>query len=310
MQTAGKKNRSTIDNIIITNAIIEKQRQSHKNTYLFFADAEKCFDKLWLKDCLIDMEEIGYNRNDIKILCELNKKAEIIVDTTVGQTECINIKEIVKQGSIFGLVMCCATTSRVNNIGETVQYSYGKINIGMSVYMDNIAAAGGIAEIRKGISNCAKMEKEKKMRYGLKKTKYMIVKTGKEREEIVQEKVKSAAVQRTETYHHLGITINEEGKLEEYIKVIARKCETISREIDAIVAKNQVGKEEIRVNLKLFDTYLMTALTYGMDAWANIRSVEIRKIEKIQGKALKRIFQLPVSPNYTGIIMETGIWPA
>ena len=122
MQTAGKKNRSTINNIIITNAIIEKKRQSHKNTYLFFADAE-CFDKLWLKDCLIDMEEIGYNRNDIKILYEMNKKAEIIVDTTVGQTESISIKEIVKQGSIFGPIMCCATTSRVNNIGETVQYS-------------------------------------------------------------------------------------------------------------------------------------------------------------------------------------------
>ena len=58
MQTAGKKNRSTVDNIIIINAIIEKQRQSHKNTYLFFADAEKCFDKLQLKDCLIGMEEI------------------------------------------------------------------------------------------------------------------------------------------------------------------------------------------------------------------------------------------------------------
>ena len=119
MQTAGKKNRSTMDNIII-NAIIEKQRESHKNTYLLFADAEKCFDKLWLKDCLTDMEEIGYNRNDIKILYEVNKKAEIIVDTTVGQTENISIKETVKQGSIFGPIMCCATTSRVNNIGETV----------------------------------------------------------------------------------------------------------------------------------------------------------------------------------------------
>ena len=121
MQTAGKKSRSTMDNIIIINTIIEKQRQSHKNTYLFFADAEKCFDKLWLKDCLIDMEEIGYNRNDIKILYEMNKKAEIIVDTTVGQTESISIKEIVKQGSIFGPIMCCATTSKVNNIGEIVQ---------------------------------------------------------------------------------------------------------------------------------------------------------------------------------------------
>ena len=76
--------------------------------------------------------------------------------------------------------MCCVTTSRVKNIGETVQYSYGKVDIGMSVYMDDIA--GGIAEIRKGIRNCAKMEEEKKMRYKPKKTKYMIVKTGKERE--------------------------------------------------------------------------------------------------------------------------------
>ena len=180
----------------------------------------------------------------------------------------------------------------------------------MSVFMNNIAPAGEIAEIRKGIGNCAKIEKEKKMRYGLKKAKYMMVKTGKEREEIVQEKLKSGAVQKTETYHYLGITINEEGNLEEHIKVIARKCETISREIDAIGAKNQVGKEEIRVKLKLFDTCLMTALTYGMEAWANIRSVEMREIEKIQGKALKRIFQLPVSTTYTGIIMETGIWPA
>ena len=78
MQTEGKKNKSAMDNIIIINAIKEKQRQSHKNTYLFFTDAEKCFDKLWLKDCLIDMEEIGYNRNAIKILYQMNKKAEII----------------------------------------------------------------------------------------------------------------------------------------------------------------------------------------------------------------------------------------
>ena len=185
--------------------------------------------------------------------------------------------------------MCCAATSRVNNIGETSQYSYGKADIQMSVCMDDISAAGGIAEIRKGIRNCAKMEKEKKMRYGLKKTKYMMLKTGKDRKEIVQEKVKSGKVQKNETCHYLGITISEEGNLEQHIKVKARKCETISRKIDAIGAKNQVGKEEIRVMLKLFDTCIMTAL-YGMEAWTNIRSVEMREIEKIQGKTLKGYF--------------------
>ena len=64
------------------------------------------------------MEEIGYNRNDIEMLYEINKKAEMIVDTTVGQTESINIKEIVKQGSIFRPIMCCVTSSKVNNIGR------------------------------------------------------------------------------------------------------------------------------------------------------------------------------------------------
>ena len=59
MQTAGTKNRSTMDNIILINAIIKKQRQGHKNTHLLFADAEKCFDKLWVKDWLIEMGEIA-----------------------------------------------------------------------------------------------------------------------------------------------------------------------------------------------------------------------------------------------------------
>ena len=45
----------------------------------------------------------------------------------------------------------------------------------------------------------------------------------------------------------------------------------------------------------------MTALTFGIKAWATIRSVEMRKIDKVQRKALKMIFKLPVSTAYTSI---------
>ena len=61
-----------------------------------------------------------------------------------------------------------------------------------------------IAGIRKGIRSCAKMEKEKKMKYELKKTKYMMVKTEKEREEIVQE---------NNTYNLLDETEKDWGKI-------------------------------------------------------------------------------------------------
>ena len=74
------------------------------------------------------------------------------------------------------------------------KYRYGKINIGMPVFMDDIATAGKAEHIRKGIKNCARMEKEKKISFGLKKTKYMIVKTGREEEEI-NETVKAGRIQ-------------------------------------------------------------------------------------------------------------------
>ena len=96
MQTAERKQRSTVDNLIILNSIIENQRQNKNKTYLFFADAKKCFDKLWLKDCLIQMYYLGYSPGTIKSLCEINKTSNIAVDTPVGKTSSITVKEVVK----------------------------------------------------------------------------------------------------------------------------------------------------------------------------------------------------------------------
>ena len=71
MQTAGRNQRSTVDNLIIMNSIIENKRQNKNKTYLFSADAKKCFDKLWLKDCLIEIYNIGYSPGTIRSLHEI-----------------------------------------------------------------------------------------------------------------------------------------------------------------------------------------------------------------------------------------------
>ena len=55
---------------------------------------------------------------------------------------------------------------------------------------------------------------------------------------------------------------------------------------------------------------LMPALLYGLEAWGKIDKNEINEMEKIQGRAFKRIFNLPISTSYIGLIMEIGTWPA
>ena len=91
MQTAGGKQRSVVDNLIILNSIIENQRQCRNKRYLFFADSKKCFDKLWLKEFLIEMYNLGYSPGTIKSLYEINKTSNIVVDTPVGETSSITV---------------------------------------------------------------------------------------------------------------------------------------------------------------------------------------------------------------------------
>ena len=73
IQITERKQRSTVDSLIILNSIIENQMQNENKTCLLFANAKKCFDKLWLKDCLIELYNLGYSPSTIRNLYETNK---------------------------------------------------------------------------------------------------------------------------------------------------------------------------------------------------------------------------------------------
>ena len=96
--------------------------------------------------------------------------------------------------------MCCATTFRMNYIGEKVCCKYGDTEIGIPVFMDDISAVADAEEIRKGIRHFRKMETLKKFEYGLKKTKLVIVRTGKREVEQIQERVQQSTVLETDKY--------------------------------------------------------------------------------------------------------------
>ena len=89
---------------------------------MFFADVVKCFDKLWLKDCLLEMHNLGYDPNTLKILYEMNKETDKIIRIPVRNTDNVQVKEVVKQGTIFGPIMCYAETFTVNSIREELKY--------------------------------------------------------------------------------------------------------------------------------------------------------------------------------------------
>ena len=67
-QNGGKKGRSTKDNWLALMAIIDNAKRMGEKCVLYFADNEKCFDKLRLEDCLADMQKAGMREREVVML--------------------------------------------------------------------------------------------------------------------------------------------------------------------------------------------------------------------------------------------------
>ena len=119
-QCAGQRNRGTMDNMVMMRAVLDNNARLNKKTYCYFADAYKCFDKLWLKVCLVEMWRAGMREREVMLMYELNRQADIVIETPVGVTKSIKVDEIVKQGTVFGPKLCCISTEKVNSIKNII----------------------------------------------------------------------------------------------------------------------------------------------------------------------------------------------
>ena len=84
---------------------------------MIFGDAIKCFDKLWLRSCIIELYRAGVDVSDIYFIYCMNKQSKVMIRTSVGDTKYIDVGETVKQGSILGPTIACLETDAINRLG-------------------------------------------------------------------------------------------------------------------------------------------------------------------------------------------------
>ena len=92
---------------------------------LFFGDLEKRFDKHWLKDCMIELWRTKIPANEAYLVYLMNKQSKIQIDTPMGMTNIIEVDEIVRQGTVFGPMLCGIVTDKINNFAVSVNESIG-----------------------------------------------------------------------------------------------------------------------------------------------------------------------------------------
>ena len=116
----------------------------------------------------------------------INKPGEHIIFpavkiTLTGKTNPITVEEIVKQGTVFGPKLCCASTGKINVGLKEREVIYPSVAIQAVTFVDDINGAGSKRFVQAVMMNCSEKEEEKLWEFSIDKTKFMCIKKQKER---------------------------------------------------------------------------------------------------------------------------------
>ena len=105
-QNGARKNRSTADHLFVARAMLDLHEYFGLTTTMQFFDMQKCFDKLWLRRCMVSLRDAGVQGPEWRTIFELNCDAEIAIITPLGTTDILRVGEVVMQGSVLAAIMC------------------------------------------------------------------------------------------------------------------------------------------------------------------------------------------------------------
>ena len=111
------KGRNIRDNIFVLNAVtnsVIKGKEEPVDVQLF--DVEKCFDALWMEECINDIYEAGVDNDKLNLLFLEKQNAKVSVKTSKGLSKRISIRNIVMQGSVWGSLFCTTTMDKLGQL--------------------------------------------------------------------------------------------------------------------------------------------------------------------------------------------------
>ena len=124
MQGGGKKKIGTVDHLLIVNNTLNKEKKNKKSFHIVFLDVEKAYDKAWLQGILDVLYRNGLQDRQWCYFMKLNEDNKAVIDTHVGDTREISIKNTLRQGSALSGIAYSALTDEIAKECEKQDMGY------------------------------------------------------------------------------------------------------------------------------------------------------------------------------------------
>lgn len=305
-QAGSRPNRSPADNLFLLYACIDHQKYKGKPLFLTAYDFEQAFDGLWLQECIISMWNIGVPIDILHLVYNLNKRAQITVNTPYGPTEEITVEDIVEQGTVLGPNLCSTSTAEYCETNKGV--AVGETIVSSLLFVDDAFDLSTTADdTEESHVNAMIFGRRKKLPYSKKKCKSLTVNGKKCRQpELFIEDTKMEAAK---FLVYLGDVINEKGNSNDLAKDRVKRGTSAMIRIEALVKETGLGIHQVSVHLLLYQSLFLSSILFNSQAWSNIMESDLAMLETLQIKCLKKILNVPQSSTNSFTYLEFGEIP-
>ena len=142
--------------------------------WITFYDIEKCFDSLWLEDCINAMWRNGIQDDTLYLVYLMNSKAHVTVKTPFADFDPFITTDLVKQGTCLGPILHNCSLSDICT--EGTYFSYGSVKIKSLEFVDDIADLNsGNADAVLSNDIICNIQKRKRLKFSTEKFKLLKV---------------------------------------------------------------------------------------------------------------------------------------
>ena len=284
-------------------------------------DVEKCFDKLWLEDCLLDLHDTLplEGRNDkFSLIYKMNEDNFVAIKTTAGLTDRINLKQIVMQGGKWGPIKCSNT---IDHIGKRFLkedkhlYLYkGCVKILPLAMIDDllVIAPCGVKSEDVNIELNAEIDMKKLHFHAPKngeKSKCHFLHIGKSATHQHNLKVHGTSMEQVNCDTYLGDLISEDFKNTKNIDERVSKGVGIVGVISDLVKTVSFGTHFFEIAVTLRNAFLINGILTNSEVWYGLSKSDINKLENVDKLFLRKLFEVPTSCPTEAMYLELGCIP-
>ena len=309
-QSAFRKGRGTIDNLLTIEGRIRKSLAEKKITTVLFLDIEKAFDSVYQKIILKELTRIGIKGRIWRYIKNFMEERRAFVKVYDQKSDIFPLELGVPQGSSLSTTLFSIAMHTIVNKIKT-----GEEGVECSLYVDDVTLYTTSESIKENNTKLNRVLKkisdwsnQTNLRISLDKTKVMHFHRLRKRNATVSDvpvKFKGRRIEEVNQYKYLGIIFDKTLNWTKHVDYITGKARRAMNTIKTLANKN-FGTDAIILK-RIYLAIVRPIMEYGGPLIMNMSKTNLNKLQVIQNEAMRIILGAHRSTPISYLEVETDL---